>query len=71
MAEEKIAAIEHWQVADCFDERERALLAYTDYLVDQHGRVPDAEFEALQVHFSDERSSISATSPGDSSCPPS
>lgn len=54
MAEEKIAAIDHWEVADCFDERERALLAYTDYLVDQHGRVPDAVFDALHEHFGDE-----------------
>ncbi|MDJ0769394.1 MAG: carboxymuconolactone decarboxylase family protein [Ilumatobacter sp.] len=54
MAEEKIAAIQAWEVADCFDDRERALLAYTDYLVDQHGRVPDAVFDALHEHFSDE-----------------
>ena len=54
IAEEKIAAIHAWQVADCFDEVERALLAYTDYLVDQQGRVPDAVFAALQAHLSDE-----------------
>ena len=54
MAEEKIAAIQAWEVADCFDDRERALLAYTDYLVDQHGRVPDAVFDALHEHFFDE-----------------
>jgi alkylhydroperoxidase family enzyme len=54
MAEEKIAAIHAWEVADCFDARERALLAYTDYLVDQHGRVPDPVFDALHEHFSDE-----------------
>jgi alkylhydroperoxidase family enzyme len=55
MPEDKIAAISHWQVADCFDRRERALLAYTDYLVDQRGRVPDAVFDALHEHFSDEQ----------------
>jgi alkylhydroperoxidase family enzyme len=54
MPEDKIAAIHAWEVADCFDARERALLAYTDYLVDQHGRVPDAVFDALHEHFSDE-----------------
>jgi alkylhydroperoxidase family enzyme len=54
MPDEKIAAIHAWEVADCFDAHERALLAYTDYLVDQHGRVPDAVFAALQEHFSDE-----------------
>ena len=55
MPDDKIAAIAHWQVADCFDDRERALLAYTDYLVDQHGRVPDAVFDALHAHFTDEQ----------------
>jgi len=54
MAEEKITAIRHWEVADCFDAKERALLAYTDYLVNQLGRVPDAVFDALHEHFSDE-----------------
>ena len=54
MPDEKIAAIAHWQVAGCFDARERALLAYTDYLVDQRGRVPDAVFDELHRHLSDE-----------------
>lgn len=55
MAEEKITAIPHWQVADCFSAEERALLAYTDYLVDQKGRVPDAVFAALKSTLSDEQ----------------
>lgn len=54
MSEEKISAIHAWEVAECFDAKERALLAYTDYLVDQHGRVPDAVFDAMKAHFSDE-----------------
>ena len=54
MPDEKIAAIHAWEVADCFDEVERALLAYTDYLVDQQGRVPDAVFETLRANLSDE-----------------
>jgi alkylhydroperoxidase family enzyme len=54
MAEAKIAAIHAWEVADCFEPVERALLAYTDYLVDQHGRVPEVVFEALRAHLSDE-----------------
>ena len=53
--EAKIAAVPHWEVADCFDDAERALLAYTDALVDQHGRVSDGVFEALKNHFSDEQ----------------
>ncbi|MEY2973980.1 MAG: hypothetical protein RIR49_400 [Actinomycetota bacterium] len=53
MDEAKIAAIHAWEVADCFTPVERALLAYTDYLVDQHGRVPEAVFDALRAHLSD------------------
>jgi hypothetical protein len=33
---------------------ERAVLAYTDCLTLQHGRVPDALFDELQRHLSDE-----------------
>jgi alkylhydroperoxidase family enzyme len=52
--EAKIAAIPHWQVADCYDEKERAVLAYADCLALQAGRTPDAVFEALKGFFSDE-----------------
>ena len=54
ISEEKIAAIPAWQVADCFDATERALLAYTDALVYDGGRVADGVFAALQSHLSDE-----------------
>lgn len=54
MPEDKIAAIQAWEVADCFDEKERALLAYTDYLIGQRGRVPDAVFARLKSLFTDE-----------------
>ncbi len=54
ISEEKIAAIPAWQVADCFDATERALLAYTDALVYDGGRVADDVFLALQAHLSDE-----------------
>ena len=54
MDEVKIAAISHWEVAECFTPVERALLAYTDYLVDQHGRVPQAVFDEMRRHLSDE-----------------
>ena len=54
ISEEKIAAIPAWQVADCFDATERALLAYTDALVYDGGRVADDVFAALQSHLSDE-----------------
>ena len=52
--EEKIAAVQEWQTADCFDEKERAVLAYTDYLVQARGRVPDGVFKKLKHLFSDE-----------------
>jgi len=54
MSEERISAIPAWQVADCFDDRERAVLAYTDALVLDGGRVADDVFAALHRHLSDE-----------------
>ena len=53
VSEERIAAIPHWTVAECFSAAERAVLAYTDCLVYDHGRVPDALFEALRAHLTD------------------
>ncbi|MEP6622852.1 MAG: carboxymuconolactone decarboxylase family protein [Acidimicrobiia bacterium] len=52
--EEKITAIPAWQVAECFSPVERALLAYTDALVYDGGRVADDVFAVLQAHLSDE-----------------
>jgi alkylhydroperoxidase family enzyme len=54
ISDEKIAAVPHWQVASCFDEVERAVLAYTDCLVYDHGRVPDGLFAELHRHLGDE-----------------
>lgn len=50
----KIEALPHWQSADCFDVRERLVLAYADRLVTHRGRVPDPLFAQLQTEFSDE-----------------
>ena len=55
MSEERIAAIANWQVADCFDPTERALLAYTDALVLDGGRVADGVFDALRAGLTDEQ----------------
>jgi alkylhydroperoxidase family enzyme len=55
MTEDKIAAIPAWQVADCWSDAERAVLAYTDALVLDGGRVPDGVFEALRRHLDDEQ----------------
>jgi alkylhydroperoxidase family enzyme len=54
LSEEQIRAIPAWSVADCFSPRERAVLAYTDCLVLESGRVPDAVFDALRAQLSDE-----------------
>ena len=51
--EDKIAAIAHWQVAECFSDVERAVLAWTDALSLDRGRVADGVFEALASHLSD------------------
>ncbi len=54
-SEEKIEALKSWEVSDLFDKTERALLAYTDALVLQHGRVDDGIFQALREDFDDEQ----------------
>ncbi len=54
LSEAQIAAIPHWPVADCYSPIERAVLAYTDCLVLQGGRVADGIFDALKAELSDE-----------------
>jgi alkylhydroperoxidase family enzyme len=54
MPEDKITNIPAWTVADCYSPAERAVLAYTDCLVYDHGRVPDALFADLKRHLPDE-----------------
>ncbi len=53
VSEERIAAVAHWPAADCFSELERLVLAYTDCLVHELGRVPEALMDALRSHLSD------------------
>ena len=55
ISEERIAAIPHWQVADCYSKEERAVLAYVDCLALSAGRTPDAVFDALKAFLSDEQ----------------
>ncbi len=52
--ERKIVAIPHWSVSDAFSDAERAVLAYTDALVLEGGRVSDAVFDELKKSLSDE-----------------
>lgn len=54
VSEERIAAIPHWQVADCYTENERAVLAYADCLSSQHGRTPQPVMDKLKTFLSDE-----------------
>ena len=51
--DDQIAAIPNWQVADCFDAKERAILAWADALILQGGRASDDLFAALHQHLSD------------------
>lgn len=53
--EEQIGAITHWQTAECFSPAERAVLAFTDGMVLQHGRMDDGVVDALRQHLSDEQ----------------
>jgi alkylhydroperoxidase family enzyme len=54
VSEERIVSVPHWTSASCFDETERLVLAYTDCLVYDGGRVPDGLFDALHGRLSDE-----------------
>lgn len=55
MPEEKIAAIAAWGPSDQFSPIERAVLAYTDGLTLDRGRVHDDVFAVLKQHLSDEQ----------------
>jgi alkylhydroperoxidase family enzyme len=54
VSEARIAAVPHWSTSDEFSALERLVLAYTDCLALQLGRVPDALMAALREHVSDE-----------------
>ena len=49
-----IGALPHWSATDRFDRTERLVLAYTDCLVYDRGRVPDGLFEAMRSELGDE-----------------
>lgn len=53
LTDEQAEAIRSWQLATCFDPAQRAVLAWTDALVLQHGRADDALFAALAEHLDD------------------
>jgi alkylhydroperoxidase family enzyme len=53
LTEEQIQNIPNWPVATCYSPVERAVLAYTDCLAFDGGRVPDGVFNALREHLSE------------------
>jgi alkylhydroperoxidase family enzyme len=53
LSDEQVEAVRAWSVATCFSPVERAVLAYTDCLVLEGGRVPDETFAALREHLDD------------------
>lgn len=56
---EQVAAIGDWQPSKLFDDKQRALLAYTDAMTQQIN-VPDQLFAAIRKHFS-ERQTVELT----------
>jgi len=54
LSQEQIEAIPAWSSSNVFSPEERAVLAYTDALVLDGGRVPDELFERLRGFLSDE-----------------
>lgn len=55
VSEERIAAVASWGVSELFSPLERAVLAYTDCLVGDGGRVDDGTFAYLKEHLGDEQ----------------
>ena len=52
--EEKIDAIGGWQISDVYSRAERAVLAYSDAIALDHGRVSDDVFAVIREELSDE-----------------
>lgn len=53
VSEERIEAVKVGAASPLFDEQERAVLAFADCLVSEHGRVPDALFAHLRTFMDD------------------
>jgi alkylhydroperoxidase family enzyme len=52
--DDKIEAVGYWPAASCFTELERLVLAFTDCLVLDRGRVPDQLFAAIHQQLGDQ-----------------
>jgi alkylhydroperoxidase family enzyme len=59
LSQEQIDALPGWPLSPKFDERERAVLAYTDAMT-RGISVPDAIFEGVRRHF-DDRETVELT----------
>lgn len=53
--EEKIKAIPYWSISKVFTDEERAVLAFVDGSILEHGRVHDEVMEALRATLSEEQ----------------
>jgi len=54
LSEDKITALPHWSTSAVYSDLERSVLAYTDALVLEGGRVSDGLFAELKKDLSDE-----------------
>ncbi len=52
--DEKLQHLPAWPVSPAFDDADRSILAYTDQLVLERGRVQDETFAQLREHLTDE-----------------
>lgn len=55
VGEATLAAIPSWELHAGFTPEQRAVLAFTDCMTQDHGRTPDAIFDALKTFFSEEQ----------------
>ena len=55
LPEQKIEAAPYWTLVDVYSPIERAVLAYTDGMILEGGRVHDRVFEALKRHLPDDQ----------------
>lgn len=53
VSDEKIAEVPFWQISAVYTDADRAVLAYTDGVLLQNGRIHDRVFAALREHMDD------------------
>ncbi|HEY4987578.1 MAG TPA: carboxymuconolactone decarboxylase family protein [Bradyrhizobium sp.] len=55
LGEDALKAIPSWEIFPGFTSEQRAVLAYVDCMVQDHGRTPDALFDTLKTIFNEEQ----------------